>query len=244
MKIELEEITPDRDFIFDLQNVPNDPILRQFPSADADQAFDAFKQTAEVKVVSKRLTLAEFAEIFEGDGQNSPESPIRKVYEESEALYVFALTLGEGISNQIEKFIDSGDYPAGYTLDCIASVAVEYAANHLELDFLAEFEPGNPRRLYAQTYLPGNCGWDVTGRRAIFKTLEPGSVGMSLEESCRVSPLKSAVGAIVVARPEVHLFEADFNFCGGCLTQCCQQRNAILRREIAKGAHVSGAEST
>ncbi|MFH1765721.1 MAG: vitamin B12 dependent-methionine synthase activation domain-containing protein, partial [Gemmatimonadota bacterium] len=77
-------------------------------------------------------------------------------------------------------------------------------------------------------YSPGYCGWHITGQKELFAFLDPQQIGISLNASCLMSPIKSVSGVLVVGHPEIHDFENDFDFCFDCATWECRSRIASL----------------
>ena len=77
-------------------------------------------------------------------------------------------------------------------------------------------------------YSPGYCGWNVTGQRALFAQLEPGELGLTLNESCLMYPVKSVSGVLVLAPIGAHGFSPAFPCCSTCTTLDCQERAAAL----------------
>jgi hypothetical protein len=115
-------------------------------------------------------------------------------------------------------------------LDGIGSDRAETAATLLAEafleDLLAKGEVGPEARVLP--YSPGYCGWHITGQKRLFAFLNPERIGISLNESCLMSPIKSVSGVLVVGGPEIHDFENEFDFCFDCTTWDCRSRIASL----------------
>jgi hypothetical protein len=79
-------------------------------------------------------------------------------------------------------------------------------------------------------YSPGYCGWNVTGQRALFAHLDPHELGITLNESCLMHPVKLVSGVLVLAPIEAHDFNPAFPCCATCITLDCQERAATLER--------------
>ena len=71
-------------------------------------------------------------------------------------------------------------------------------------------------------YSPGHRGWHVSGQRALFAALSPEEIGITLNSSCLMQPLKSVSGVLVAGHPDVHDFDDDFPFCSECSTRDCR----------------------
>jgi hypothetical protein len=80
------------------------------------------------------------------------------------------------------------------------------------------------------TYSPGYCGWHVSGQRALFRVLRPEEIGVTLNESCLMQPLKSVSGVMVAGAAAVHRFRPTYDFCDACATHECRTRMASVLR--------------
>jgi hypothetical protein len=77
-------------------------------------------------------------------------------------------------------------------------------------------------------YSPGYCGWHISGQRRLFAALKPQTIGITLNSSCLMQPLKSVSGVLVAASPEDHDIEPAYSFCVDCTTQECRDRARSL----------------
>ena len=75
-------------------------------------------------------------------------------------------------------------------------------------------------------YSPGYCGWHVSGQGRLFGALCPEEIGIRLNASFLMQPLKSVSGVLVAGAPEIHDFDDDFDFCAECTTRECRVRIA------------------
>jgi hypothetical protein len=80
----------------------------------------------------------------------------------------------------------------------------------------------------ALAYSPGYCGWHVTGQRKLFKYLRPEEIGITLNASCLMQPLKSVSGVLVVGPGHVHKFQPTYSFCETCREKQCRERIATV----------------
>ena len=87
-------------------------------------------------------------------------------------------------------------------------------------------------------YSPGYCGWPTSGQRALFAALAPEEVGVTLNDSCLMTPVKSVSGVLVSAPAEAHRFRPDFPFCRACRRRECGRRMAsVLEPTAANRRH-------
>jgi hypothetical protein len=176
------------------------------------------------------LSTSEFEPIHRGEGLNEPRTPLGTVFPRADRLALFAVTLGDSLSRRIAELFDRNEPALGYVLDAIASdradVAAESAGNRF-LHNLVERNLVSPAtRVLA--YSPGYCGWHITGQRELFRFLRPEQIGITLNASCLMQPLKSVSGVLVAGPAEIHDFVDDFDFCDSCATHQCRARIASV----------------
>ena len=193
-----------------------------------ERARELFTGTARPRALYEALTAADFEVVYRGESGNDENTPLEQVLEDVASLALFAVTLGEEVSNCITGLFDAGELAEGYILDQVASFAAEELAGIAALRFRAAAGPVDNGSVVLP-YSPGYCGWNVTGQRALFANLEPGELGITLNESCLMRPVKSVSGVMVLAPIEAHDFNPAFPCCATCTTLDCQQRAAALR---------------
>ena len=191
-----------------------------------DRARELFIDTARPKALYETISAADFNLVYRGDGGNEENTPLEQVLEEAVSLALFAVTLGREISNRIGGLFDKGELAEGYILDQMASFAADELAQNAARRF--EAETGAAPGTAVLPYSPGYCGWNVTGQRALFARLEPGELGLTLNESCLMHPVKSVSGVLVLAPIGAHGFSPAFPCCATCTTLDCQERAAAL----------------
>jgi hypothetical protein len=193
-----------------------------------ERARELFTGTARPRALLETITTADFEVVYLGDSGNDENTPLEQVLEDAVSLALFAVTLGEEISDRITGLFNAGELAEGYILDQVASFAADelaritgqrYQAACASVDDMTAVLP----------YSPGYCGWNVTGQRALFAHLEPAELGITLNESCLMHPVKSVSGILVLAPIEAHEFNPAFPCCATCITLDCQERAAALR---------------
>ena len=197
-----------------------------------DDGTELFSTSAKPRGVFQSITLSEFEEVYQGDGGNDDDTPLEHVIEDSEALALFAVTLGEEVSQHIDDFFAANNPADGYILDQIASFAADELAQLAAKRF---HHICGSSDLGVLPYSPGYCGWNVSGQRALFAELEPTELGITLNDSCLMHPTKSVSGVLVLAPIEAHDFSPAFPCCTTCTTLACQDRAAELKSRIEKG---------
>ncbi|NQT96768.1 MAG: hypothetical protein HQ562_03410 [Candidatus Marinimicrobia bacterium] len=197
------------------------------------RAMDSFSATANPVAIMEELSVVDFAGIYHGEGQNDSEASLKDIFPRADRMALFALTIGLEISNTIENLLSGNDIALGYTLDTVASLAADNAAGLLGNLF-------SDRLLYDSKmngdnwvlgYSPGYCGWHISGQKKLFQHLKPYLIGISLNDSYLMQPLKSVTGVLIAGNKEIHRFKPNFTFCRACRTKSCHARLRALNIE-------------
>jgi hypothetical protein len=192
-----------------------------------------FSECARPVGVVSELGEREFRAVFAGEDKNAADAVLGHIFPEADHLALFALTMGPGVSDRIDELLDHDDLALGLMLDSVASLAADRAseamAEHYSALLLANglAAPGHQ----ALSYSPGYCGWHVSAQKKLFEFLGPERIGISLNSSHMMSPLKSVSGVLVSGPPAVHLFSPAFSYC-----PACQDRPCVERMQRARGA--------
>ena len=193
-----------------------------------ERARELFTGTARPRALYEAISAADFEVVYRGEGGNDENTPLEDVLEDVASLALFAVTLGEEVSNCITGLFTQKALFSVKLLDQVASFAAEELAGMAAMRCRVARGPA-VSLAFVLPYSPGYCGWNVTGQRALFANLEPGELGITLNESCLMHPVKSVSGVMVLAPIEAHDFNPAFPCCATCTTLDCQQRAAALR---------------
>ena len=222
----VEASVPPRAAVLRAQGLPEDPDLPPRLGALVDDAFRVYRRLAEPRAIVGLVDHDEFAAVYEGEGQNDRATPLAVVFPKADALALFAATVGGALTEAIGDLFAQQEPALGYVLDAVASEAADALAYAAAADCLARLTGAG--RLGPETrvlpYSPGYCGWHVSGQRALFAALRPEQIGITLNDSCLMQPLKSVSGVIVAGPAAVHQFDQEFPCCGPCGTRHCQDR--------------------
>jgi hypothetical protein len=226
MEIPLGAIVPSEAAVLSALGVPAGRDAGARVDGVLADALAEFREAAEPRAIVADVDAGRFARVYEGEGDNDVPSPLAEIFTQAEALTLFAVTVGPALSERIAELFDEGQLALGATLDAVASEGTELAGVRLDRTVLAE---ARARGRAGETstilrYSPGYCGWNITGQRALFAELEPGQIGISLNESCLMEPLKSISGVMVLGPAGIHEFDDDYSFCGSCRTRDCRRR--------------------
>ena len=225
-----QEIEPARSPVLGLLGIPSDTILRPEIEELFAQAIDLFHQAADPRGISEAITLDEFASIHPGEGLNDPETPLETIWPQSERLALFAVTLGPEVSETITGLFDRNEFAFATIFDAVASEGADSLAEKVmqgHLETTGDVDDPTAGRATLR-YSPGYCGWHVSAQRSLFPRLRPEQIGITLLDSCLMTPSKSISGVMVTGRADIHRFDPDFAFCADCATKGCRDRIATL----------------
>jgi hypothetical protein len=211
-------------------------------------AGDRFAELARPRAVVLAVDHDAVAKVLQGDGFEPEDTPVGSIAPQADGLALFAATLGQEISDEIDARFAGGDFALAAMLDSFASEAAEAVVVRLEEWFAGQVSdtevvgggavhcaPTGPARSASVVlaYSPGYCGWPVTGQRRLFAALEPAEVGITLTPSCLMRPLKSVSGVLVAGPLSLHDLGQGFPCCAACSDAACRARIERLGRRDA-----------
>jgi hypothetical protein len=230
LTLEAAKTPPDRGTVLRSQGIPahvepRDRVLRL-----VDRALESYAALTDPRALYAEIALGEFQAIYRGEGLNERYTPVEEIVPRAERLALFVVTLGDAVSREITELFRKNDPALGTMLDAIASERADRAAELLGEHFSNQLAEGAlpERSTRVLAYSPGYCGWHITGQRKLFDFLRPEEIGVTLNASCLMQPLKSISGVLVAGGREIHHFENDYGFCDTCTTHQCRERIASL----------------
>jgi hypothetical protein len=190
------------------------------------QALEMFDANSDARGVSCAITADEFAEIFRGQGLNAPGTPLEKIFPLAQQLHLFAFTLGEKISAEIQFLFAGKDFALGSVLDAVASLAADQAGRIAETwaENLVNESRKNGAARKTYLYSPGYCGWHISAQKKLFASLQPEKIGIQLNKSYLMMPLKSISGVLVAGPASIHQISEVYPFCAHCKSPTCRER--------------------
>ncbi|MGD0099089.1 MAG: hypothetical protein ABSC60_01935 [Acidobacteriota bacterium] len=198
-----------------------------------DTALEIFGQLAEPKGLMQDLSISEFQAVYDGNGLNSSEGPVPMIVPRADALALFAATLGNAIISKSSELFAKGGPALGFMLDAVNASGAERLGRQMCLQFLdllpEEIRAG--RKLKAQYYSPGHCGWHISGQTKLFQALHPEEIGITVNANWAMKPVKSISGVLVAGDIEIHRFQPAFSFCKQCKEHKCVKRLLLLENE-------------
>lgn len=226
LEYEISDIIPEVPAILRNQGVPKDTEPEQRILKLAEQALNIFVELCQPVGVVMDVLIDEFDEIYHGEGQNEPETPVADIFPRAEQLALFALTVGSEVSDKISGLFEVNDFALASMLDAVASEATEMAGIVTESDYLSNLYERKSilRENQVLRYSPGYCGWHISGQKKLFEILEPEEIEITLNDSYLMQPMKSISGVMIVGPPEIHNFAISYKFCDTCETKECRDR--------------------
>jgi hypothetical protein len=224
--ISLDQIKPDPTGVFQSQGIPPGTTLPEKVKELYDSAGKLFFKLAAPVGIIADISIEEFAKIYPGNGNNEPDTPLEHIFPRANHLALFAFTLGKEISREIQRQLKDKNLAKGYMLDTVASYCTDKASEAAQTIFqdqlVSKYQISESSRVLL--YSPGYCGWHVSGQKKLFAYLEPEEIGIHLNESFLMVPLKSISGVLVSGDTEIHQFVNNYPFCATCQTHNCRQR--------------------
>lgn len=243
LEIGVAEVAPDPATVLAALDVPTDEGGRPHLAELVGDALRAFAETAAPRALVADLSREAFAEVYAGARGNAPESVVGDVLPRADALSLFVVTLGPGVSEAIERGFARHDFALAATLDAVASAAADRAAESVErrVEGRLRTEGVLAEDGAALRYSPGYCGWHVSGQAALFRHLGPERIGVHLTEAGFMRPEKSVSGVILAGPREIHRFSPTYPFCADCATHGCLARMRGLFGRRARPARETPA---
>ncbi|MFQ6116197.1 MAG: vitamin B12 dependent-methionine synthase activation domain-containing protein [bacterium] len=217
---------PEQESVLQNQGISEGATINERIHSLLNKAMNMFIESVRPEGMIKELSIKDFETIFEGEGENAIDTPLEHIFPQAQNLALFAITLGSKVSLRIEDLFRDNDFAVGSMLDAVASLAADKAVEVFEAYF---FNNLAKRQLTTKdscvlSYSPGYCGWHISGQRKLFHHLKPDRIGISLNDSFLMTPLKSVTGVLVSGKKKIHHFESNYPFCRFCKTYSCRQR--------------------
>jgi hypothetical protein len=230
LEIPVHEIKPDQDSVLETQGVPSGQELTEDVKTLLKKATDLFLEFSEPRAVISDICIPEFADIYHGEGKNEKHTPLDVIFRKADSLALFAVTIGERVTEKIDELFKTNDFALGSMLDSVASAGTDKAADWVEnrySDLLSEIGKITTSKGILR-FSPGYCGWHMSGQKRLFEFLRPEDIGITLLDSFLMNPLKSISGVLVAGDKEIFVFDDSYPFCNECRSRSCQERIKAL----------------
>lgn len=225
-EIPVNQTRPELKDVLETQGIPR----QREPSPEVDallgKAMQMFVQFARPRAVISSISIPEFADVYRGEGLNPEATPLEDIFVKSEFLALFAVTIGQKITDGIDELFQLNEFALGSMLDSVASAGTDRAADLVERrfsDLISGEQKISPNRVVMR-FSPGYCGWHMSGQRKLFGYLHPEEIGIELLDSYLMKPLKSISGVLVAGDQDIFRFEDSYPFCSECSSRDCRDR--------------------
>ncbi len=191
--------------------------------AQFDEALESIRQLADPAACWDSFPIEKFLheKIQLKNGIRIGGGPVVTVMGGSEELIVAVCTLGPRVDEGIRRFHQQGEMFKMIVLDELASWAIDQVREQL----CTRFEEEAARRGWRASapLSPGESTWPVTDQVAIFTLLDTEPIGVTLNESCLMYPIKSLSLAVGIGPGPLGVEGAgNCDFC--TLRERCQYR--------------------
>jgi hypothetical protein len=226
LEIPADQTSPELKDVLEMQGIP----AQGEPSPEVDallrKAMETFLQFARPRAVVSSISIPEFADVYRGEGLNPEATPLEDIFRRSEFLALFAVTIGQKITDGIDELFQLNEFALGSMLDSVASAGTDRAADLVERRFsdLISGEEKISLNIAMMRFSPGYCGWHMSGQRKLFGYLHPKEIGIELLDSYLMKPLKSISGVLVAGDQDIFRFEDSYPFCSECSSRDCRDR--------------------
>lgn len=149
---------------------------------------------------------------------------LARAFRPASMVAVFALTVGEKISERIER-LAAEDILRSYLVDVIASEFVESLAGRFQS--MLEDNMRQKGLFGGQRFSPGYCDWSIGENRQLLQWLDAGKIGISLTRKDMMIPQKSISGMIGFGPDKSAIHVSP---CKACPDGDCQHRRSTAER--------------
>jgi len=155
-----------------------------------DQAMEMFRRLADPKGILEQWPVGDFAAVFDADGANDPDGPVRRIVPKADAIAFFVATLGDALLARSSELFQQGEAPLGYLLDAVNSSAGERLGGMMcrrFVDLLAGSGRGGESP-HDSTTAPGIAGGICPGSGSCSKSCARKRSASTLKQTMRCTP--------------------------------------------------------
>jgi len=208
-------------------NSPSEDVLALYDAALAEG-----ESLVRPRVVYVAVPVAAQADdlIRLSDGAELRIPEIRRLWGRIEAAGVGICTIGAAVEERSRLIFENRDFPLAVMLDSVGSAAVECLAEWAN-DYLCQAAIAE-RLKVTNRISPGYAGWPVEDQRLLFRLCPGAPAGVSLNDACLMTPLKS-ISFLVGIGPEARV-DHYFTQCRRCWMSDCAYRRAPAARSVQR----------
>jgi hypothetical protein len=226
---------PERREVLLLQGIPDGADPSQRVLAIVESATAVYLEAAEPRAVVASISKEAFAGVYRGEGRNAPVTPVEAVVPRADSLMLFVATIGGRVTDRIRTLFARNEPALAAMVDAVASAAADRLTHLLAVRHAAVMNDADGRERVTLGYSPGYCGWHVSGQRALFAYLRAETIGVTLNASCLMDPLKSVSGVLATGPADIHRFTPAYEFCAECRNRTCLGRMQWLSIPASAG---------
>lgn len=171
--------------------------------------------------IVKKVTAVEEGFIELEGGIRFSSGSISKYIKGSSHIVIFLVTVGEKIENAASELTKGKEALEGYLLDRAGSFAVESLAQAVENKIRKDYSM--LKKSVSRRYSPGYCDWPIEEQHILAKILNFSKIGVSLNESCMMTPKKSISAIVAIANKGVFTEQ-------GSTCEICEKKDCSYRR--------------
>lgn len=137
-------------------------------------------------------------------------------------LLLAVCTIGPGLEARCRELNEQGDLGRAFLLDALGVVAIQELGSQIERRATHELAPQGLQLGCA--FSPGQDDWPLDDQRTLFTLLQPARIGLHLNETLVMVPLKSASTALPVGSEE------ELPAGGPACARCARHEDCPYRR--------------
>jgi hypothetical protein len=226
-----QEAVPEAREVLAAQGLPEGDALAPRLHRLLAEAMSAALALVEPRAVCEELSAERFGSVLAPLGIPGDDLVVGRVYPRAGGLALFVATLGEALPARIRQLFDEDALAEAWMLDAVASAGADLLADRLAERYRRALVARGLDDTRVLPYSPGYCGWPTRGQQPLFEALRPEEIGVTLNDSCLMSPIKTVSGVLVAGPGEAHRFRPDFPFCDECQTHECGRRMASVLKK-------------
>jgi hypothetical protein len=168
------------------------------------------------------------ADAIEAGGATLAIPDVGRLWGRVEWIAAAVCTIGDELERRAAELWASRELPLAAMLDSVGSGAVESLAEYVNDLLCQEAIPlGLP---VTNRVSPGYGSWDVAQQRALFDVCPGAAIGVSLNEACFMTPVKSI--SLLAAAGAGARVDHYFSQCARCWMRDCAYRRTAARKTV------------
>ncbi|NHZ87013.1 MAG: hypothetical protein GWP19_14265, partial [Planctomycetia bacterium] len=109
----INAVLPSKEDVLKFQGVKNSDDVTGILIENLELSLTLLKEKSEPIAIVEECSKADFTDIYLGEEQNAADNPLPHIIKKAEKLHLFAVTIGESITEEINKHFDQNEFPIG-----------------------------------------------------------------------------------------------------------------------------------